>query len=181
MTAIYTRTGDTGSSGLIGNERRPKSHPIFDAIGCIDEASSHLGWCLTVIDNVDVAAALRQIQSDLFTIGASLADTDHELPTITAERVAALEKQIDVWWSATPPLTRFILPGGDPGAAALHVARTIVRRAERSLAHVADFQPVDTNVIAYMNRLSDYLFAGARFLNATHGVREHQWIPPYES
>lgn len=178
---IYTRTGDTGTSGLIGNQRRSKTDPIFEAIGTIDEVNAQLGWCLTLTKQSELAKALSAIQSDLFLIGASIADTDQELPPIATTRTAELERQIDAWWAAAPPLTRFILPGGHPLAAALHVTRTTARRAERTLTHLASEQMVDPDTLIYINRLSDYLFAAARVVNARHGVREQPWIARHEA
>jgi cob(I)alamin adenosyltransferase len=178
---IYTRTGDNGTSGLIGNERRAKTDPVFEAIGCIDEVNAQLGWCLTLVKEPAIVKALQNVQSDLFTIGASLADTEYELPVIQTKRITTLEQQIDQWWSAAPPLTRFILPGGHPIAAALHITRATVRRAERALVQLSLTQTIDSISLTYVNRLSDYLFAAARFVNAQNSIREQTWTPTNEA
>lgn len=173
---IYTRTGDSGTTGLIGNERRSKANLIFEVIGSIDELNAQLGWCTTLTQESNLIKALIAIQSDLFTIGASIADTEQELPKIKAQRITSLEQQIDSYWSDSPPLTRFILPGGHTVAAALHVARTTARRAERALVRLSDEQFINADTLTYVNRLSDYLFAAARAVNARHGIREQPWI-----
>lgn len=175
-TALYTKTGDSGTSGLLGGTRQSKAAPVFEAIGSVDELNALIGWCLTLADGQD-AGVLRAIQTDLFVIGATLADTDHELPAISGERISALEDAIDAWCATASPLTHFVLPGGHPLAAALHVARTVARRAERAAVRQAALQPVAPETIRYLNRLSDALFANARAVNARHGVREPRWIP----
>ena len=176
FNTIYTRTGDSGTTGLLGNDRRSKAHLIFEVIGSIDELNAQLGWCTTLTQESNLLKALIGVQSDLFTIGASLADTEQELPKIKAQRIKILEQQIDSWWSDSPPLTRFILPGGHAVAAALHIARTTARRAERAIVRLSSEQFINAETLTYVNRLSDYLFAAARAVNARHGIREQPWI-----
>ncbi len=173
---IYTKTGDTGTSGLLDDGRRSKADPVFDAIGTVDEVNALLGWCHTLAQK-PYASVIRHLQADLFVIGASLADPDGGLPAVGEERIGELEQLIDTWWATAPPLTRFVLPGGHPLAAALHVARATARRAERTVVALAATSPVAPTTLRYLNRLSDALFAAARAVNAEQGVREPVWIP----
>lgn len=176
MNSIYTRSGDTGTTGAYSGERLSKASPLFEAIGCLDELSASIGVCISLGGNRQLLIVLKQLQYDLFTIGAYIADTSGEMPVISQMRIVTLENQIDKWRAATPPLTRFVLPGGTPLASALHVSRTIARRAERSLITYNETRALPSEILRYCNRLSDYLFAAARAANAQANVRESLWI-----
>ncbi len=177
---IYTKTGDTGTTGLLGGARVPKDAPRVSAYGDVDEANATIG---TVAAHADAALArlLGRIQKDLFAIGARLADPTHRLAArrakaaVTAAQVRRLERAIDVRERELPPLRAFVLPGGHPVAALLHQARTVVRRAERTvvaLSHQADVEP---GIVVYLNRLSDLLFVLARHQNHRAGLEEERW------
>ena len=176
---IYTRTGDTGETSLFDGTRVGKHDPRVDAYGEVDEASAWLG--LARASNLDPALgdAIVHIQRDLFALGAQLADpadkmADRVTKAIVSDAdVARLEQLIDRLDAELPPLRRFILAGGTPGGAALHVARTVCRRAERRI--VALQPPVDPVLVRYVNRLSDLLFVMARVANHRGGVPEVEW------
>jgi cob(I)alamin adenosyltransferase len=176
---IYTRTGDAGETSLVGGARVAKSDPLVDAYGEVDELNAWLG--LVRASRVDPAidADLDQLQRDLFALGAQLADPAGKLAGRVAkaiigdEDVARLESLIDRLEAELPPLRRFILAGGTPAGAALHLARTVCRRAERRM--VALDPPVDPVLLRYINRLSDLLFVLARTFNHRGGVPEVEW------
>jgi cob(I)alamin adenosyltransferase len=179
LNKIYTRTGDTGTTGLVDGSRVPKSSALIAAIGEVDEANSAIGLAVLHADG-DTHAALRRIQSDLFDLGADLATPgsmgaaiDGAL-RIVPPQVARLETEIDTMTAALQPLTSFVLPGGTPLGAALHLARAITRRAERAAVAV---QPVPAApALAYLNRLSDWLFCAARIANDS-GDSDILWQP----
>ncbi|MEK7183985.1 MAG: cob(I)yrinic acid a,c-diamide adenosyltransferase [Patescibacteria group bacterium] len=177
MNRIYTRLGDEGTTAVLDGGRQPKHALIFQTIGEIDELNAQLGVCVVLTDQKKVRVELCAIQHELFAIGAQLASDEVTTYGVAAGAVAALEQQLDTHWAATPPLTRFILPGGTALAAHLHLARTITRRAERSLSALHAHQPQNPITLAYINRLSDYLFALARFENQRSGTREQLWKP----
>ena len=176
---IYTRTGDAGDTSLFDNSRVSKADPRVDAYGEVDELNACLGMALAAGVGGDVAAALVRIQRDLFAVGAQLADPSDRLAGrltkafITNEDVVRLEQLIDRLETDVPPLRRFILAGGSPGGAALHLARTVCRRAERRI--VALTPAVEPIIVTYMNRLSDLLFVMARAVNHRAGVPEIEW------
>ena len=178
LTKIYTRTGDGGTTGLVDGSRLSKAAPRLAAIGDVDEANSAIGVALTALDQSAIAADLRTIQNDLFDLGADLATPgDDFAPSDTVLRivpaqVVRLERGIDALNAALPPLASFILPGGT--AASLHLARAIVRRAER--AAVAIEGGINPQALAYLNRLSDYLFVAARAVNE-NGASDVLWVP----
>lgn len=178
---IYTRTGDDGTTGLIGGSRVPKHDAAIECYGTVDELNGTIGLAVVVAD-VAVGGWLRQVQAELFTIGAHLATPaghakTSSIPTLDAGWIARLESQIDTAESELPPLRNFILPGGSELAARLHYARTVCRRAERLLvAHAAD-RPLDPILLTYMNRLSDWLFVHARLANHRAGVADVPWVP----
>lgn len=180
---IYTRTGDAGETGLFGGGRVPKSHPRVEAYGAIDELNAHIGWAATVLHDAWLGERLPLIQADLFTIGAHLATPGApdrpapKLPELPVGRIAEIEAWIDHSEASLPPLRTFILPGGSPGGAALHVCRTICRRAERRVVQLAAAEKVDPFVIILLNRLSDFFFVAARFENAACGVADVKWEP----
>lgn len=178
---IYTRRGDDGETGLFGGDRRPKSDARIVAYGEIDELNAHLG--LAAAGAVDEATRRRldTVQEDLFAIGAHLATEPRdgrkvpELPPLPAGRTADMEGWIDEATEVTGTLKHFILPGGSESAARLHVARTVCRRAERSVVALASRSAVDPGILAYLNRLSDYLFAAARLENHRAGRGDVEW------
>jgi cob(I)alamin adenosyltransferase len=173
---IYTRTGDRGQTSLFGGTRVAKNDPRIESYGTVDELNSFLGvaraaWPASLID-----ATLHGAQMDLFEIGAHLASPGtSRFAGVGAERIEQLERGIDAMEAELAPLKTFILPGGTPAAAHLHVARTICRRAERLVVALQDESPETQSTIAYLNRLSDYLFVAARFANHAHGVADVPW------
>lgn len=177
---IYTRTGDTGETGLYGGERVPKSSLRVEAYGNVDEASTFLGLARASIMDRDLDRILEQLQSVLFELGADLA-TPHtarqreKLAPITEEDITWVEGVIDELESELEPLTSFVLPGGDPAAAALHVARSVTRRAERSAVALMDAETINPDTVKFLNRMSDLLFSLARVVNTRTGVSEHLW------
>jgi cob(I)alamin adenosyltransferase len=181
---IYTKTGDTGDTGLFGGGRVPKSHPRVEAYGDVDELNATIGVARAAEPPPDpqIDALLVRIQQDLFAIGALLATPDRERmrmhldkARIDQERVAELERAIDAADAELEPLRAFILPGGSPKAAALHVARTVCRRAERRIVDIADEMEIPPLVIVYLNRLSDVLFTLARLANKRASAEETAW------
>lgn len=171
---IYTRTGDAGYTSLFGGKRVSKKHARIEAYGTIDELNSFIGVVRTVWTDAPIDVQLDAIQRDLFDIGAQLASPGKGRFTgVSPARIEALEQGIDDMERHLPPLTNFILPGGSLPAAQLHVARTVCRRAERVVVTLGDKAPKIT--IAYLNRLSDYLFVAARFANAEYGVDDVVW------
>jgi cob(I)alamin adenosyltransferase len=180
---IYTGTGDRGETGLFGGGRVPKSHPRVEAYGSVDELNAVIGWALTQIGEPTLGERLARVQPDLFSVGAHLATARREkgggpvLPPLPADRIPELERWIDEAEADLPELRAFIMPGGSPGGAALHVARTVCRRAERAIVALAADDDVDRVIIIYLNRLSDLLFVWARRENAHAGAAERQWLP----
>jgi cob(I)alamin adenosyltransferase len=181
---IYTKTGDTGDTGLFGGGRVPKSHPRVEAYGDVDELNATIGVARATGSPPDpqIDALLVRVQQDLFAIGALLATPDRERmrmhldkAKIDQERVAELERAIDAADAELEPLRAFILPGGSPKAAALHVARTVCRRAERRIVDIADEMEIPPLVIVYLNRLSDVLFTLARLANKRASAEETAW------
>jgi cob(I)alamin adenosyltransferase len=176
---IYTRTGDTGETALFDNSRVSKADPRVDAYGEVDELNAWLGAVLAAGLDADIDDSLTRIQRDLFAVGARLADPSARIADrvtkafITPDDVERLEQLIDRHEQELPPLTRFILAGGAPAGANLHIARTVCRRAERRI--VALVPPPDPLVIRYMNRLSDLLFVLARVVNHRAGQPERAW------
>ncbi len=177
---LYTKTGDAGSTGLIGGKRVPKNHLRIEAYGSVDELNSVLGFC-RVNRAGWVDELLAPVQHELFVIGSHLAldDTqspeDWKLPPVPKLAIDRLEQQIDRAEEELPKLRNFILPGGTELAARLHIARTVCRRAERALVNLADQAKVDADMMTYLNRLSDWLFAAARLANHRAGVADVIW------
>ncbi|OFW11458.1 MAG: ATP:cob(I)alamin adenosyltransferase [Acidobacteria bacterium RIFCSPLOWO2_02_FULL_67_36] len=177
---IYTKTGDQGETGLFDGTRVAKSDPRVSAYGDVDELNAWLGLVRTNSSDEQLASMLEQIQRDLFALGARLADPRNRIAArvtkaaVTSDDVARLEGWIDLLESELPPLRRFILAGGSPSGATLHVARTVCRRAERAMVGLgADaFEP---ELLIYVNRLSDLLFVMARAANRRSGVTETEW------
>jgi cob(I)alamin adenosyltransferase len=171
LNKIYTRTGDAGTAGLVDGSRVSKSSLRMAAIGDVDEANAAIGVAAATLEGRALPDQLLAIQNDLFDLGADIA-TPGEVEgalRIVAGQVERLEREIDAMNADLAPLTSFILPGGSRSAAALHLARTVVRRAERSAVALNESEPVNPQVLAYLNRLSDHLFVAARHLAADEG------------
>ena len=176
---IYTRTGDDGTTGLLGAARVPKHDARVEAYGTVDELNAALGIAATLDSQRWFAGETSAIQPALFRVGAELATTDvrllGQLSLVDDEDVATLERSIDRLDAELPPLTRFVLPGGSPLAAQLHFARTVCRRAERRVTALAEDGPAGTRLVMYLNRLADLLFVMARAANHRSGVVETTW------
>jgi cob(I)alamin adenosyltransferase len=176
---IYTRTGDGGDTSLFGGKRVRKHDPRVDAYGEIDEVNAWLGFVRASRPDADIDDPLVHIQRDLFALGAQLADPTDGVAARAAKAalgaadVERLERLIDRFEEQLPPLRKFILAGGTPAGAALHVARTVCRRAERRITALEP--PVDSSLLRYVNRLSDLLFVLARVVNHRGGVPEAEW------
>ncbi len=171
LNKIYTRTGDTGSAGLVDGSRVSKASTRMTAIGDVDESNAFVGVAIALLHDEGLAAVLRRIQNELFDLGADIA-TPGEIEgalRITRGQVEQIERDIDAMNESLDPLTSFILPGGSAEVAALHVARTVVRRAERSAFALAEAEEANGDALAYLNRLSDLLFVAARFIAANQG------------
>jgi cob(I)alamin adenosyltransferase len=173
LSKITTRTGDAGETGLGDGKRVAKDHPRVAALGEIDELNSALGLILCEEVPAEIRAALGEVQQDLLDLGGELSIPGHSL--LKAERVAFLEQQTEKWNAQLEPLKEFILPGGTRAAAAAHLARTVCRRAERSVVGLGRKAAVSEPARRYLNRLSDLLFVGARLLNRAAGVGDVQW------
>jgi len=183
MTRIYTRTGDQGETGLFGGQRVSKASTRVEAYGDVDELNSVIGLAAAQIDDAAIREKLEVLQSDLFDIGAHLASGEmadrlrSRIPQLPRDRVAEMEHWIDQAEAELPPLKAFILPGGTPGGATLHVARCVCRRAERRVVAMRTETDVDEVVLRYLNRLSDLLFTLARLANHRAGTPESKWLP----
>jgi cob(I)alamin adenosyltransferase len=182
---IYTRTGDTGETGLFDGTRVLKNDVRVAAYGDVDELNAWVGFARASVEDAEIRPMLERIQRDLFAIGARLADPAHRIAgrvakaaAVNDEDISRLEQWIDALERDLPPLRRFILSGGSPAGAALHVARTVCRRAERAMvtlerAHGAE--AFESPLLVYVNRLSDLLFTMARAVNHRSGATELEW------
>lgn len=182
MVRVYTRTGDAGETGLLGEARVRKTDPRIEMVGSLDELNACLGLAAAAVADAGVAGTLAGLQRDLFALGARVADVrpaGHRdaggCAALPAEAVANLERLIDQAESELPRLARFILPGGTEAGARLHLARSVCRRAERRAVSLAGQEAVPSAVLAYLNRLSDLLFVLARLVNHRAGVAEPEW------
>ena len=182
---IYTKTGDGGETGLFGGRRVSKANPRVEAYGEVDELNACLGWAATLLKHLPLEESIRQIQRDLFTLGADLATAPDASAAASANTVRIgeadahrLDLLIDGWDKDLKPLQNFILPGGSPGAAALQVCRAVCRRAERSVVRLAAGESVSPAAIVYLNRLADLLFVLARWVNSREGIVEPLWKAP---
>ena len=180
MFHIYTRTGDTGTTSLVGGQRVPKYHIRLDAYGTIDELNSHLGLLLTYLTDATDRDTVLSVQNLLFSIGSMLATDTSQRDVrpgryVTDDDICHLERAIDAAEEGLPAWRGFILPGGSRGAAEAHVCRTVCRRAERAIHALAAEAEVDTLLMAYVNRLSDFLFVLAQKINKSEGVEENIW------
>ena len=181
MTKIYTKTGDTGQTSLLGGARTDKDCINLMVIGEIDELNAELGMARALLGAEVPTEFLRKISLDLFKVGAELAATQNatlsqKLEKISDAQILELEQKIDEYWGELPELKNFILPGGCVASASLHSARAICRRAERALVTLGRETKLRLEIYQYLNRLSDYLFAAARFVNLKNGVEEEKII-----
>ena len=180
---IYTKTGDKGSTSLIGGTKVPKNDIRIECYGTVDELNSWIGLIRDLLQDNDFNNELREIQDRLFTIGSSLAtDAEKEpkmkLPDLHQEDITFLEKRIDEMTAALPAMKSFILPGGHPTVSSIHIVRCVCRRAERLAVNMQQNELfIDEKVIQYLNRLSDYLFTLARFAGQKLGAEEIKWLP----
>ena len=177
---IYTKTGDKGDTRLFDGSKTRKDDQRVDTYGDVDELNSFIGAAAAWLGDKDLVALLADIQRDLFTVGAQLANpksasVTSEKSHLNERRILILESSIDQFETELPPLRQFILAGGCPSGALLHVARTVCRRAERRVVALAAHVPVDEVVIRYLNRLSDFLFVLARVVNHRQGQQENPW------
>lgn len=182
---IYTRTGDDGGTALFGGGRVRKDDVRVEAYGVVDELNSVLGWCVTQVEDDVTRKRLEALQHDLFTLGSDLSTPPAGegrkrpvTPDLPVGRVGQMEEWMDEAEEELPELRAFVLPGGCPGAAALHVARTVCRRAERRVVRLATDAQVSDGVVSYLNRLSDLLFTLARMENHRAGCGDVEWRKP---
>ena len=180
---IYTKTGDNGTTSLIGGTKVLKSNERIEAYGTIDELNAHIGLCRDLIDDQPVRIMLKEVQDRLFTIGAALAcdpekETKMKIPDLHLSDVVALEKEMDKMDEQLEPLQKFILPGGHPTVSHIHIARCVCRRTERLVVNllITD-QDHESLIIQYVNRLSDYLFVLGRYIAKKLEVAETSWEP----
>lgn len=184
LNKIYTRTGDDGTTGLVDGSRLPKNSARVRAYGDVDETNSVIGLVRLHLENQHLDKMLFRIQNDLFDLGADLAtplpnegeaDSEYAL-RIIPEQATRLEKELDELNADLDPLTSFVLPGGSPPAAYLHQARTVCRRAERTVVEMMQDEAVNLPALTYLNRLSDFLFVAARWCN-DQGKADVNWVP----
>lgn len=183
---IYTRTGDNGETGLFGGQRVRKDHVRVAAYGEVDELNALLGVCAAQGDDAELRELIERLQGELFVVGADLATPQEEgdsvgrrtVPRVSEGMAAALEALIDQFEEGVPPLMNFILPGGTPLAAQLHLARAVCRRAERAVLTAAGRETLNPEALVYLNRLSDLLFTLARAANHRAGHPETPWRSP---
>lgn len=180
---IYTKTGDKGSTSLIGGTKVSKAHLRIEAYGTVDELNSYIGLCRDHITDIDSRAVLLETQDRLFTVGSALAcdpekETKLKIPDLHEEDITLLEKAIDKMHEVLPPMKSFILPGGLIAASHLHVARCVCRRAERQVVRLSEeSHEVEIIIQKYLNRLSDYLFVLARYVAFLEKAEEIPWKP----
>jgi len=180
---IYTRTGDKGTTSLIGGTKVPKSHLRIEAYGTVDELNSYIGLCRDLLTDEKVKALLREVQDRLFTVGSALAcdpvkEPGLKIPDLKETDVTLLEKDMDSMNEVLPPMKHFVLPGGHTAVSHLHIARCVCRRAERNCVRLSmegsDVEPIITK---YLNRLSDHLFVLSRYIAHQLKVEEIPWKP----
>jgi cob(I)alamin adenosyltransferase len=177
---IYTKTGDDGTTGLVGGTRVKKSNIRLEAYGTVDELNSWIGLIRTSTTDFITDQNLTSIQERLFVIGSHLATDSsgtsiNKIPSCSGTEINKLEAEIDRMQGEMPPINRFILPGGSISAAQCHVARTVCRRAERRIAELSENTTIDKNIQIYVNRLSDYLFVLSRYFNHLNQISEVFW------
>ncbi|MFT4204354.1 MAG: cob(I)yrinic acid a,c-diamide adenosyltransferase [Chitinophagaceae bacterium] len=181
---IYTKTGDNGTTGLIGGTRVSKANLHIETCGTLDELNSHIGFVADLTTSQPDIHFLREIQKDLFVIGAVVTlDTDKKnapkIPLLKDEKIELLENKIDAMEATLPAMTHFILPGGHPTVSQIHIARSVCRRAERIAIALKEtsYPTLPGNILQYLNRLSDFLFVFARHVGQQLAVEEVKWMP----
>lgn len=181
---IYTKTGDSGETGLFGGKRVPKTDPRIEAYGTVDELNAVIGAVIALEPDAASTEALTSIQGQLLVIGSHLAtpynpaeEAPSTLPAFKESWISDMESLVDSMQAELPELTSFILPGGSEAGAQLHVARTVCRRAERCLVALTTVEEIDLGLLRYLNRLSDLLFVMARYVNHAAGSTEQTWNP----
>lgn len=177
---IYTKTGDKGTTSLVGGTRVPKTHIRLEAYGTVDEMNSNLGLLITYLTDDRDKKFLQHVQDKLFAVGSHLATDQektklYEISIITPALIEAIEREIDHLDTILPPLSNFILPGGSRGAAVCHICRTVCRRAERRILALAEHVEISSELLIYVNRLSDYLFVLSRKINQDEKKGEIFW------
>lgn len=177
---IYTKTGDKGTTSLVGGTRVAKTHIRLEAYGTVDEMNSNLGLLITYLTDERDKLFLQHVQDKLFAVGSHLATDQektklYEVSIITPALIEAIEREIDHLDSILPPLSNFILPGGSRGAAVCHICRTVCRRAERRILALAEHVQISSELLIYVNRLSDYLFVLSRKINQDEKKGEIYW------
>ncbi len=184
INKIYTRSGDDGTTGLVGGERTAKNSPKVSAYGDVDETNSHLGMVRTLAEQAglkELSAKIETIQNELFDIGSALATPQgydkYPVFKVSEDLIKRLETWIDQAVTGLPELKSFVLPGGTPINAALHLARAVSRRAERSILTLSTLEQIDPKTLVYINRLSDLLFAWSRAESKRAGAPEYLWTP----
>ena len=181
MSKIYTKTGDKGTTSLVGGTRLDKDHIKIEAYGTVDELNSWMGVIADFEENKDRKNVLKEIQDRLFTIGADLASEPEfkkkTLPILYDSDVELLEKQMDEMNDAMSPIRNFILPGGHQLVSFTHVARTVCRRAERKVISLSKIEETNPKIVIYLNRLSDFLFVLSRKITSELGIEEVKWTP----
>lgn len=180
---IYTKTGDDGTTGLFGGQRVPKDSLRVETYGTLDELNSHLGLAIVACKHTELSRQLTVLQSRIFDAGADMATprdckkSNANVTRIGPAHIAEAEQFIDAAWEKCAPMKTFILPGGSELSARLHVARTVSRRAERLAVALARSEDIGQDLVIYLNRMSDLLFALARWANVLEGVQDVPWIP----
>ena len=180
---IYTKTGDKGETGLFGGERVSKHSSRLEAYGTVDELNSFIGLAITEVKSKDILEVLLDIQRKLFVVGSDLATPETEknerlkITRTPDAYISEIEKHIDNFESQLEELKNFILPGGSKGAALLHICRTIARRAEREIVALKITEEIGSNIIIFLNRLSDLFFVLSRFENKYSNIPDTKWIP----
>lgn len=173
ISKVYTRTGDGGETSLVSGERVSKASPRVEAYGDVDELNSIIGFARSCLNDREVDEVLGRVQNDLFTVGGDLASPEGiKVPRVEESHTVLLESDSDRFLAQLEPLKEFILPGGSQAGAALHIARTVARRAERRVVATSETEEINDQVIVYLNRLSDLLFIIARVVNLHAGVSE---------
>ncbi|HLD21269.1 MAG TPA: cob(I)yrinic acid a,c-diamide adenosyltransferase [Patescibacteria group bacterium] len=182
---IYTKTGDAGETSLLGGKRVSKNHLRIEACGTIDELNAQIGFALALLEPKehasDIITMLITVQHTLFTIGSHVAQPSQKkilpstLPSLQSDLTSQLEQAIDFLEEQLPQLREFILPGGSSAAAALHICRSICRRAERCVIQLKQTEKIPHGILSYLNRLSDYLFVAARTVNHRYQYKEYTW------
>jgi cob(I)alamin adenosyltransferase len=175
ITKVTTKTGDAGETGLGSGKRVQKNHPRIMVLGELDHLNSIIGWAISACGNKELAKPLKNIQQDIFNIGADMSLPERDADLLKKERLTDLEHQIDSITNVLPPLKEFILPGGNELISRIHIARTTCRNTERAMISMFNSEGVNELHGKYINRLSDYLFSLARLVKHNEGVEEEHW------